>query len=401
MNDFSFLKKAEELTSPVSRRSLSPYPRNDTKSKNRNLPNNGSTNITNLINEIESMEWLKDDANSSNGLNSTSSNEVDSKYENASDNGSEISDEGYRSLGLTQQALSNKQTSLKAQSGQEEDVKNDGEFHINKFKIQKSLTIFILATSNEDSQCVTTASSPVGTPDRPESTTPQALRKSGNSLDDPTKKKSPSRIPRSPMARRRSIDTSSPSGQSPIPSTTTGLPVFSRKMPVYRSVRKTTPTDTGRTTQKPIQKQSSADEMDSLKFSGNKKSIAKNPSPKKVAATPLAQQILEVAESAQDDAQMLEKMKQLLNKYKTESGGGGSKGNSPNRKMSMEMDENRYNSMVYGQEMTREQNTLRKTRSNSTISSRDNLAFGNIITDRPVRGQTRIPAPIRQNTELY
>lgn len=71
------------------------------------------------------MKWLEEDASSSaNGPNSTSSNEIDSKYENASDNGSEISDEGYRSLGLTQQA--NKQTTSKTQSGPEDDDKTDG-----------------------------------------------------------------------------------------------------------------------------------------------------------------------------------------------------------------------------------------------------------------------------------
>lgn len=107
---------------------MSPYlqQRNDSKSKNRNS-NNDATNINALINEIESIKWLEDDAN---GPNSTSSNEVDSKYESVSDNGSEISDEGYRSLGLTQQENSsaNKQAPVngKTHSGPDGDVRIDG-----------------------------------------------------------------------------------------------------------------------------------------------------------------------------------------------------------------------------------------------------------------------------------
>lgn len=121
-------KVDEQIPSPISRRSLSPYQqqRSDQKTKNRN----SGTNINALINEIESIKWLDDDTSTAAGQNSTSSNEIDSKYENASDNGSEISDEGYRSLGVTQQAngSSTKQSTAngKTQSGPEEDVKMEG-----------------------------------------------------------------------------------------------------------------------------------------------------------------------------------------------------------------------------------------------------------------------------------
>lgn len=118
----------EQIPSPISRRSLSPYQqqRIDPKTKNRN----SGTNINALINEIESIKWLDDDTSTATGQNSTSSNEVDSKYENASDNGSEISDEGYRSLGLTQQANGSSCKQLtaneKTQCNPESDVKMEG-----------------------------------------------------------------------------------------------------------------------------------------------------------------------------------------------------------------------------------------------------------------------------------
>lgn len=135
-------KVDEQIPSPISRRSLSPYQqqqRCDQRTKNRN----SGTNINALINEIESIKWLDDDTSTATGqTNSTSSNEVDSKYENASDNGSEISDEGYRSLGLTQQAngSSNKQSTAngKTQSGPDEDVKTEGKNIFQKSVLSKS-----------------------------------------------------------------------------------------------------------------------------------------------------------------------------------------------------------------------------------------------------------------------
>ena len=51
----------------------------------------------------------------------------DGKFENISDNGSEISDEGYRSLGLIQQANSqNKRISLHSQTSVEDAKLDDG-----------------------------------------------------------------------------------------------------------------------------------------------------------------------------------------------------------------------------------------------------------------------------------
>lgn len=53
--------------------------------------------------------------------------EVVNKYENFSDNGSEISDEGYRSLGLIQNGVMNKRASIHSQISNE-DAENSGEF---------------------------------------------------------------------------------------------------------------------------------------------------------------------------------------------------------------------------------------------------------------------------------
>lgn len=269
--------------------------------------------------------------------------------------------------------------------------------------------------------------------------------------DDALQKKSPSRIPRSPMARRRSIDSSSPSSANATP-TTTGLPVFSRKMPVYRSVRKTVTTDgisnsarstpiqnqigkLGNGSQKLVQKPITSDDSTDMKSIGGTSSnnnqkiktpfqphsnqyrftkSKNNTSPRKMSTSPLAQQILEVAESAQNDAQMLEKMKKLLSKYKNNNKSNDvddleySPRRKPNKSPSFQSDndESEFNSLdSQSNELTiaRQQSSpLRKNRSNSVVSSRDNIACGNLIADRPViRGTTRIPAPIRQNSELY
>lgn len=53
---------------------------------------------------------------------------VNNKYENASDNGSEISDEGYRSLGLIQNGAVNKRASVHSQASNE-DAENSGKHY--------------------------------------------------------------------------------------------------------------------------------------------------------------------------------------------------------------------------------------------------------------------------------
>lgn len=284
------------------------------------------------------------------------------------------------------------------------------------------------ATSNEASRSVTTESSPIeplhnDQPFRSNSNTPTSMKKSDSIIDiDSQKKQSSSRIPRSPMPRRRSIDSSSPNANNASPAT--GLPLFSRKIPTYRSVRR--PAETASTpasnasaspstkigTPKLMRKQASADETDSMQKTPKNRTTTsqqniritkpKHASPKKVTTSPLAREIWEVTESAKNDAQMLEKMKQLLSKYKMSSPLKYPSNRRPSNASQFDDDDAmEFNSLNLYQPP---ENSLRKTRSNSVISSRDSIAFGKgdiLIADRPVRGTTRIPAPIRQNTELY
>lgn len=111
------------MASPqLPRRSMSPSPRHlcDLKKKQLSLDSNGTA--TCVDGELKTTEGP------------TTSIPVDAKFENISDNGSEISDEGYRSLGLIQHANNNsqsKRTSLHSQTsiedGRVDDAKTNGE----------------------------------------------------------------------------------------------------------------------------------------------------------------------------------------------------------------------------------------------------------------------------------
>lgn len=107
------------------RRSMSPSPRRlaDIKKKQSSIESNGST-TTNGSATITDATIQQTDAKGNNESNGA----IDGKFENISDNGSEISDEGYRSLGLIQQANNNNQSkriSLHSQTSPE-DVKTEG-----------------------------------------------------------------------------------------------------------------------------------------------------------------------------------------------------------------------------------------------------------------------------------
>lgn len=94
-------KTSTMLASPsLSRRSMSPSPRRliDIRKKQNSLEAQPSTNNNNVQDEPP----LVNEAKVESSTNGTNSNDGANKYENISDNGSEISDEGYRSLGLIQ-----------------------------------------------------------------------------------------------------------------------------------------------------------------------------------------------------------------------------------------------------------------------------------------------------------
>lgn len=110
---------------------MSPSPRRlgDLKSKKQtSVESNASSTIA------AESETSKVSESSGNANGTTTDN---GKFENISDNGSEISDEGYRSLGLIQQANNNqsKRASLHSQTsiedGKTDDAKTNGKFWSN------------------------------------------------------------------------------------------------------------------------------------------------------------------------------------------------------------------------------------------------------------------------------
>lgn len=109
---------------------MSPSPRRlgEFKKKQSSLESNGTA--TTVDGEIKTTDGTVPTASTSTA--------ADGKFENISDNGSEISDEGYRSLGLIQQAHNSqsKRTSLHSQTsiedGRSDDAKPTGEHSIIK-----------------------------------------------------------------------------------------------------------------------------------------------------------------------------------------------------------------------------------------------------------------------------
>lgn len=126
------MQSTEKASPNLQRRSMSPSPRRlgDLKNKQQlSLDSNvGATTTPATTTEAEPTK-LSETNGTTNGTTSTDNG---GKFENISDNGSEISDEGYRSLGLIQQANSNqsKRASLHSQTsiedGKTDDAKNNG-----------------------------------------------------------------------------------------------------------------------------------------------------------------------------------------------------------------------------------------------------------------------------------
>lgn len=315
------------------------------------------------------------------------------------------------------------------------------------------------------------------------------LRKTGFSddlyADDLTvAKKSLSKIPRSPMARRKSIDNTS---SSEVAASNTGLPLGTRKAPVYRSIR-TSPSHTGESSA-PASPKHTATASSSTNNSGSSSNSSKaadagtwngrmatpkrrpslgsesfqplaprsrsgsatnlspaktfqrnetrssrcqydqngrritkstntspvkhSSSPIKHNSSPLAQQILEAAECAKNDSQMLEKMKLLLSKYtvsprsgKTLSRSRSSASPSP-IKQKEEFEDFTTAWVNSNGSLDRASNCCAPAKAHSKRSSAASSCDSNgykadyLVAARRERGVSRIPAPIRQNTELY
>lgn len=296
------------------------------------------------------------------------------------------------------------------------------------------------------------------------------LRKTGFSDDlysDNLTKKTFSKIPRSPMARRKSIDSCSVTSDT---ASTTGL----RKMSAYRSVRKTsspnievqealakmTPSPSkkdigtwngrpgagnkkrptvGTESFTPISNKNSGStsnlsqkgtttpfqrngetRISRCQYDQNGRRIVKstNTSPVKQSTSPLAQQILEAAESAKNDSQMLEKMKLLLSKYtvtkpSTKSSGSSNRSRSTATpspvKNKDEFEDFTAAWVASNGSLDRTSNCCAPTKAHSkrssAASSCESTGYGKgdiLVSARRERGGvSRIPAPIRQNTELY
>lgn len=265
-------------------------------------------------------------------------------------------------------------------------------------------------------------------------------------------KKVNSKIPLSPMTRRRSIDSATISNE---PITGKGNVTFARHSPTYRSVRKSQVKEpiknlsTIENTKKVngtwsgrlgIKKRPSV-ETDTFKKNNNNNITSngknernsrqiiksKNSSPIKsssaaiaVAAaasqSPLAQKIVEMAENVQCDEQMLEKMKELLSKYSTTAKINTK--NSPSRSArSSSTSSPAKNHDDYEDFTTAWVNsngsldrgsaccspTKSQSKRSSAASSMDSNSYGKeqVISIRRDRGTTRIPAPVRHNTDLY
>lgn len=262
------------------------------------------------------------------------------------------------------------------------------------------------------------------------------LRKTGFSeqiySDNPcnNKNKSPmSKIPRSPLpVRRRSVENLC------MTEIETGLPL-SRKIPQYRSVRKPTAasmakeipkenTWSGRTTKRRPSLQNDTYQQSNSKPnspSPNRKvmsnanrppaqydqngrrikpiSASANTSPiKNRIASPLAQQFLEVAGEAKDDAQFLAKMKALLEQYTKKSA---------NNKYSNDFTTawvNGNGSVDHNDSGHNTSSSTTPPKKASTESSSEVSPPKEILTTgstKRIGGLSRIPAPVRSNTGIY
>lgn len=378
----------EKMHSPqLLRRSNSPAPKRIAdyhKRKQNSLDSNASTLCgTPLQNEITTIP-NEDVCKQVEG----STDAAATKSDNCSDNGSEISDEGYRSLGIMQN--NNKRTSLHSEASNDEVdnfcrlenelstcTESDLSPKTNDCSISSSETLScakelspkssseLIVCQTEDDTIADIASA-------------TGLRKTGfsNNLydNDGNLKKPVSKIPRSPLpARRKSIDATNCSA-----STETGLSL-NRKLPVYRSVRKlsrpdnTSPTTTpiiskkegnrtwssstksrtpitSNTYQSPnsvnFQRNASTRASSSNLYdkSGRKvKSSSVTTSPVKKSMSPsattstLAQEILQVAGNYKNDTAILEKMKELLHKYESDKCKSPQKQQQPSQQQSCQL----------------------------------------------------------------
>ncbi|EDW62726.1 GAS2-like protein pickled eggs [Drosophila virilis] len=457
--------------------------------------------------------------------------EQSSKFENISDNGSEISDEGYRSLGVIQ-SNAQKRESLHSQASME-DAETNARLDQTSSDSQISPTdepeaepeteaeIKCNAVAEEEPEYTLceldgpqSLPAVLALPKQPKAVyeghghkfeqsgvyiTDDEITVTSSPLPEPDNKTacqlvapSPilgSKIPRSPLAqrrRRRSIDNSTcgsnAGGSLQDLSTRSTALGFNRKQPVYRSVRRppqaqtqaarpkasqlplvrdVTNTWSGRSAATPngangkkrptisaetfappapaagtgpsvsasasastspspspfergIKTRSSQILYDSngRRVRGGCSSSLTTSPVKNHASSPLAQQLLEAASSAKNDAQILEKMKTLLSRY---AAGNQQQQQRPGKKTPVYEDFTtawvHSNGNLERSESCSPPAKARSKRSSAASScgsnnSRDMTAAGAaaggaVVSPRRERGMSKIPAPVRHHTELY
>ncbi|XP_073828018.1 GAS2-like protein pickled eggs [Musca autumnalis] len=546
------------LTSPsVVRRSMSPSPRRliDMRKKQTSLDsyNNGPKSLPITVEHDGNSGHVQydsfDQTQSSSGhhhhhhgghaaggnLNSNDTSSNSNKFENISDNGSEISDEGYRSLGVIQSNAQKResihsqasiddaennvrhdQTSSDSQFSPSEDITNTSqktpETMDNSYNTQtdddiqhhhhhhhhdmdngpQSLPAILNAEniqvgSNKFEQSGIYITDEEITVDVSSSNTglkesgfaakmlggkdaPDAASKTASNKNLSTNK---SKIPYSPMAipqRRRSIDNSTCStGSLQDLHSRTGLPVMNRAKPVYRSMRKPptavstisevrkskspapaapaatakninntwsgrnaltgggrkrptlssdtfTPNTGTAGSASPFERNSKTRsshiiyDSNGRRVKGCTASLTTSPT-KNHANSPLAQQLLEAASSAKNDAQILEKMKTLLLQYSTsntklQNGGGAAR---PQQNPKKPVYDDFTSAWVHSNgNLERSASCSPPTKAPSKRSSAASSCESNasrdmsvIVSPRRERGMSKIPAPVRQHTELY
>ncbi|XP_064546615.1 GAS2-like protein pickled eggs [Drosophila montana] len=556
-----FLNQVNGSAEPVSgsprpaRRSMSPSQRrlNDVRKKQSSLDSYKTPPVQasaeNNLEEICGGGGVATSAATSGATSAATSGvagqpEQSSKFENISDNGSEISDEGYRSLGVIQ-SNAQKRESLHSQASME-DAETNARLDQTSSDSQISPTDEHEAEPEAEpepeikSNCVTeeepeyalceldgpqSLPAVLALPKQPKavyeghghkfeqsgvyitddeitvtsSPLPEADNKMASQLlaspPPPAPATLGSKIPRSPLAqrrRRRSIDNSTCSGNAggslqDLSTRSTAL-TFNRKQPVYRSVRrppqaqvqaqvqaarpkasqlplvrdvtntwsgrsaatlngaaKKRPTISAETFAAPpppppaasgsastspspspfergIKTRSSQILYDSngrRVRSGCSSSLTTSPV-KNHASSPLAQQLLEAASSAKNDAQILEKMKTLLSRYaagnqqQQQQRPGNSCVNNGKRTPVYEDFTTAWvhsNGNLERSESCSPPAKARSKRSSAASSCGSNnsrdmtaagpAAAGAVVSPRRERGMSKIPAPVRHHTELY
>ncbi|XP_021707456.1 GAS2-like protein pickled eggs [Aedes aegypti] len=470
------------LASPnLTRRSMSPSPRRlDMKKKQNSLDSSSTvaaqaqaTTVNNsgsnqLHQATVHFECDRDGSIITDSSKTESSGEdKTSKYENISDNGSEISDEGYRSLGIIQANgtatnQAQKRASLYSQASNE-----DAEIsvHLEQTTSDSQVTPTDENSSKANDEDLTTISDEVTAksdevdrvselPDTVDSAgTPESnfaksgvfitddeitidiasstgLRKTGfsenlydsNGPVTPKPTTTASKIPKSPLPSRRKSAEGSSTAASDKAST------LSRKIPTYRSVRKVNPSQdqkdntwSGRTTkqrtplaadtfdtkvsspQVPLSRNSPVRTSQYDKNGRKIKPVSNsvNTSPNKTGPTSsLAQQLMEAAAGAQNDTQIIEKVKQLLSKYSSNQPQPMTPGGTEYDDFTTAWVNN--NGVV---DRTISNSPKTQSKRSSTVSTTSEGAnckeIPSVMSPRRDKGASKIPAPVRSNTGLY